>query len=312
MKAFRIHLGFVLAVVTGAGLSETAFAADKVLLKPTLIVGSEYQVRHTTNLTMRLPADDEATDRKVEMDQQLSFQIDPHEDEKSKFVNVTVDSIRVEMKMPEMEMRYDSMDPASKDALIGAAFKNLVNKRLEMVYDEDDQFVKMASTDAFSGGGNTPFGLQMGLEQIKALVRSDIANGFTGEPVGVGESWSHSMNVPLLEMGDMGFDLTYTYKKDVKIEEFDCAMIEVKGKMKGDLNADPGGDEESERRADAGFESSNILGTLLIDKKLRLVVRADMSMDISVKMPSALGEDPVALPIHQSTRSEVISFRRLR
>jgi hypothetical protein len=288
-------------------------AQEATVLKPRLIPGTESVVRITGTTVMDVPRGGDRSEQKVDVEQRHTVFIDGHEDEKSKHVRVTVNSIAMEMEMPGMIMRYDSTDPATKDAVLGATFKKLINNPVNMVYDESDEFVKMASSDAFSKGRNAPFGQQIGPEQIKQMVRSSLSEGFPDEAVSPGDSWTYTLKIPIPGVGDMVFDVEYRYRNDRFIEDRSCAIVDVKGALKAESMAPPsGGDPGAVLRADDGFKKGSLEGVVAVDKILRVIQESEITLDMVMKMPSPLGQDEVTIPMRQETSTNLLSFRELR
>ena len=317
MRALPIFGLIVFLMVIVMGPFPEAVAEEKagpVVLKPTLVDGSEYIVRNSSRMVMQVPNEGQLADQTVDMEQSVLMQIDRMMGgDGDRTVKATVKSIRLDMRMPGMAVTYDSSSLASRDAPIGKSFRNLIDNRVEMVYDETDQFVKMASTDAFVGSDSSPFGQQIGPEQVRELILSSLTDGFPEQAVGPGDSWTHSMQVPLSGMGEIGFEMQFAYKKDTKIDNRPCAVIEISGSVDEKSKEEPGYEEQlKNRRSDDGIEKGEFSGTIVIDKELRLARETEMSMDLVLRMPSALGADEIFLPIQQKTKSSVEMFRRIR
>ncbi len=313
MKGSGIFHALSWAVFLATGPGRAASAEEPVVLLPKLIVGSESVTKVTRKTTMNVPRSGELTEQKVEANHQFMLTIEGHEDEASKKVRVEIDSVAIEVAMPGMVMRYDSTDPSTKDADLGSAFKGLVDNPVDMVYDEDDAFVKMADTDAFSEGGNAPFGQKIGREEMKQMVRSSIWEGFPREAVSPGDAWSTRVSMPIPGMGEAKFDLEYFYRGDRFIEDRFCAIVDLKGTMAEESLAPPAPDSpEAQSRAVDGIESGTISGVISIDKNLRLIVESDYSTEIVLRMPSPLGRERVTVPVKQEESRRVVTFRQLR
>ena len=295
------------------GQGSFALADGPVALGPRLIVGSEVVVKVTRTMSMLVPRGSEPTEQKVRSDHQYVVMIDGHEDETSKEVSLEIDSVAIEVAMPGMVMRYDSTDPSTKDAVLGNSFKSLIDKSVDMVFDGDDQFVKMADTNVFDGGGNAPFGQKIGRDEMKQMVRSSIWGGFPEEAVSLGDAWTTRVEVPIPGIGAMLFEMEFSYQSDRFLEDHHCAMVDVKGTMAEESLALPQHDTpETLRRLDDGFESGTFSGVIVVDKELRFVWESDFKVEVVLKMPSPLGQEKVKVPVTQEESMRVVSYRELR
>ncbi|MFV1995629.1 MAG: hypothetical protein ACC661_09345 [Verrucomicrobiales bacterium] len=291
-----------------------AWAQEAMVLKPGFRPGSASLVRIETEVDMKLPMGGGPADQKLRMEYRVSREVDWHEDAKSKIVEVTVDSVSTEMSMPGMQMRYDSTDPASRDALLGAAFRPLIDNAIQLVYDENDAFVKMDNTDAFAGMGEAPFGQQIGPEQIRQFARSALEGGLSDHPVRPGDTWTQQLEIPFPGMGPLGFTVQYIYRKDVSVKGSAHALIEFEGTIAGRDGAQGEESEEGlearERRADEGVQEGTLRGKIALDKTILMVSDSELTMNLKLMMPSSLGVDEeIELPIVQVVRISLLSYR---
>ena len=71
---------------------------------------------------------DTVAEQTIDMSQQVSIDVDSHEDGVRKVAEVTIENVKLDLRMPGMAMTYDSTDPAAEKSVLGAAFKGLIKQ----------------------------------------------------------------------------------------------------------------------------------------------------------------------------------------
>jgi hypothetical protein len=303
----------ILAVLVFAGRA----GAEGLALRPELQVGSEYVTYTESDVKMGLPVGGASGEQTVAMEQQVTTSIRLDGDGTSKVVSVVYDFSKIGFKSPNMEMTYDSRAANQNESGIGEELSRLIGKEIKVIYDENDEFVRVEGGGLLTeDGGSSPFGQSIGANEIREMIAAMIGDQLGTRTVNVGDSWQDVMEISMAGMGRVGLDVRYLYRKDGIIDGEGCAIIDFTGMMAGEVFEDVGGAEEGdarpERRAEAGLEDSRISGTIAYDKKLGMPRATEMEVTITMKMPSPLGaESEVKIPMTQKSRSTLRSYRML-
>ncbi len=86
----------------------------------------------------------------------------------------------------------------------------------------------------------------------------------------------------------------------------------MKGILKEEFLKAPTLTPETARRVDEGFEKGEFTGVVVMDKELRIIQESSFTLDLVMKMPSALGKEKVTIPMRQEITTSLVSFRQLR
>jgi hypothetical protein len=299
------------------GMGGEVGAQAGVELKAELEVGSEYVTYTESDVTLGLPVGGASGEQTVTTEQQVTTSIRGGEGGTGKVVSVVHDFAKIELKSPMMQMTYDSRIPNQDESGIGGDLSLLIGKEIKVIYDENDEFVRVEGEGMLTeDGGSSPFGQSIGANEIREMIQSILGGQLGERTVKVGDSWQHVMEMSMPGVGKVGLDVRYLYRKDGIIDGEGCAIIDFSGMMSGEFFGDEGGveagDARPERRADGGLEDSRISGTLAYDKKLGVPRATEMEVKMTMKMPSPLGaESEVKIPMVQKTRSTLRSYRML-
>ncbi len=288
-----------------------ARAEEGTVFKSKFKVGSEFVIKNQNDMTMQLPVGGSSSEQKVHSEQIITTRVEPHEDGEHKLVKVRIDSLMLDMEMQGMTMRYDSSDPASKDSFLAGPLKGIVNQTVTMVYDENDEFVRLENPEVLgSGAGSRPqMGIELGEEQLKQMVQSQLTGGFTDQPVKEGDSWEQVIKVPLPRMGDLEFRMKYFYRKDGSMDGQPCAFIDVNGTMAGDTTLGTRDDTTGKKSFDAGFKDTKISGTVVFDKEYGVARSTQVDMEMVFALPNPLvAETAMQVPMKQKTLTTLISY----
>ncbi|MEM7147321.1 MAG: hypothetical protein AAF591_19555 [Verrucomicrobiota bacterium] len=312
--AGRIFSGLMMVLLFGAW---EKVEGQTAVLSPKLRVGSEYVTYSESDVKMGLPVGGASGEQTVRTEQQVTMTVRQGADGESKVVSLVFDFATLELKSPMMNMSYDSRRPDQDDSGFGGNLSAMVGKEIQLIYDANDEFVRVEGGDLLTDdGSSSPFGQSLGVNELRAMVRSTLGAQLGTRKVTLGESWQHVMDLAMPGVGDVGLDLRFLYRKDGSVEGVNCAIIDFNGMIAGEVMTDEAeatrDDARAEGRADEVLSDSRVTGTVAYDKELGVPRATDMEMRMVMMMHSPLGaESEVKIPILQKSMSVLRSFRAL-
>jgi hypothetical protein len=227
-------------------------------------------------------------------------------------VKITYVKIVFEMKMPFATLAYDSTKPRQEGDLMSEMFGALVGKSFVFKMDSKGHVLKAEGVDKIRDSMLGALDKEKGplADSIKSLaseqfneqslvdIGENISAIYPDKAVGAGDSWSKKGSIA--NIYPMNIDTKYTIKSRAN----GVIAIDLKSSIVSDPNAKPIDMAIAKIRYDIAGDQN---GTMFIDEKTGLVIRSDVTQQLSGKVvtDSPLFEPNSSWPI--TLRTVVVS-----
>ncbi|MEM7011519.1 MAG: DUF6263 family protein [Verrucomicrobiota bacterium] len=219
----------------------------------------------------------------------------------------TMTQLKVELKLGEQTMSFDSERQSTGDSPIGASFGKLVGKSFAIQLDESGEVVGVSRIDAFADGAANPLGHHFGEETLQQLLMASIDLGVPADGVKKGGNWLHEVETPLAPDGHVRTAYRYRYETNETVDGVDCARIDGLGVLSISMKSG-GGDEDP--KDDIETDDGSVSGSIWMDQKLRFPRKssANVRMNLTAPHPTKQGEQ-LRTPVVQKVEMKLISVR---
>ena len=281
------------AVLVVSFVSAPAFSQGqgaKVSLRPTFVAGKKYVLSQDIETTTKLPVPNAAGEQKIEMKMGMEMkvkQVNP----KEKKVSLEFTEMKMKTEMAGQKIDIDAKDPAQK-----AAFGPILNMKPVMVYDGEDEFIRMEGMDEVMAG---PMAKMMNPDALKQMVNGSLES-MPKEPVSVGHSWKQTVSVPL-EGAEMKIDVQYKFEKMEELDGVNCAVLTFAGNLSGDL-------AEIAQGISMKIEEGLFTGTIHFDPKIKYIRRQESRNRFVMKMKVPQQAEEMVIPMDQKQVVKLTSF----
>jgi hypothetical protein len=212
---------------------------------------------------------------------------------------IRLGKVKMDLQMGSLRMTYDSALPDNAGTLLGQAFGEVVGKTFEVVLDGADQIVEVRGLE--QAGKATPFGQQLGPEQLTQVAMPMLTLGIPREGVAAGESWEHVKEVAMGPAGKLNAVHRVSYAGD----EAGLAVLRYEAELR--LGAGAAG------QPGTGAAGQGVLkGSMRVDRGKRFPVSGEGEGTLRMKVPNPT--DPaqsIELPITQRRSFELVSMSPL-
>lgn len=286
-----------------------AFAGDgEVTQPPAYQTGREYVVRHTQHTEISLPAAGvtQVIDTVIELRSECrrSGLASGNHD-----VSTTITRVKVDMRLAEASLSYDSSDPATAKSPLSDGFGDLVGHKFTVTLDGAGETVKITGLEALLKGESNPLGQQFGPAQLQQLLTGTLDLGMPAEGVAPGVQWLHEVQTPLPPAGLVRTAYRFRYSGDEPLFEQDCARFDYLGVLSLDLKT---AGDEGDPATPISSDDGSVKGAMWIDKKLGFPRKNIAEIRMTVKMPDPVKKGKtLAMPVKQRVEMELISTRKL-
>ncbi|MEM9478861.1 MAG: hypothetical protein AAGA58_04270 [Verrucomicrobiota bacterium] len=268
----------IFALILSFGLASAAFGQGGVTLKPNLVVGKAYTIVQKMNMTMPNPAG--AGEVGTDMEYATSVKVAAAEKEGHKNVSVAFEAAKMKMSMGGQVLEFDSTDENNQNPMLKMSMGPMMDMKFTALYDQNDEFVEVV--DAPKGGGG-PMGPAMGEAEFRQMVDSLVNHGFPDKPLKPGDTWEHTIDMPMGQLGKMETKMNYTF----------AGMDERNGKKypKLTFTGEVSGEANVAGNAMIQFKDSDINGWLLWDEESGLATYSETDMDMTMAIGGAQGAE---------------------
>ena len=277
-----------LAATTGFAQRQTPFVSalnkppepDKFIevdwqpqvLMPLFKVDKIYRFIAKTDVTMSPQGE---YPRRVRIEQQARFNTEARAGGgRGVAMRALTERLQVTIDTGGKTLQYDSIADDNDKSVLGRHFESKVNRYVRMELNAEMKLI--SHREAGRVGEPTQLtGLPaFGPEELIQLVNI-IPQGFSPDPVILGEEWTLKGKRPVGELGELGFDIVYKLSGVVKHRKIPCAAIDYWGQINGDINS-------AETKTQVNFQGSRILGRMLFDTKIKMIRHNKSSLDMVV------------------------------
>lgn len=282
-------------------------------LRPQFYPGKVYNYITNTDVTIQIPtqtAGGTPTGRRVSMEHHARLEAGKRADgETGVSIEASTGQLKMEIASGENKITYDSKE-ASTDAnpkakILAQHFDGATRRTMAMDLDPAGKIVH--AKEGGGGGPATPLpGVpQFGPDELKQLV-TQLIQGFPPDPVKIGDEWVQKGKRSLGQFGEIDFEMSYRYVGDEEFEGADCARIEYKGAIKGDVAIS--GTSPGTSGGKLGFEGTELTGRLMFDKQRNAVRLSEQNVKMTVDAPAAgTPNGTIRLPMTQQVVSKLVS-----
>ncbi|MEM0897874.1 MAG: hypothetical protein AAGJ79_13435 [Verrucomicrobiota bacterium] len=249
-----------------------------VTLKPNLVVGKAYTILQKMNMTMPMPAGGGNVDSSMEY--ATSIKVAAAEKEGHKKVSVAFESAKMKMAMGGQVMEFDSTDENNQNAMLKMTMGPMLDMKFSALYDQNDEFVEVLEGPQ---GGGGPMGPAMGEAEFRQMVDSLVNHGFPDKPLNPGDSWEHTIDMPMGQLGEMKTTMSYTYAGTEERNGKKFPKLTYVGEVSGEANV--------AGNAMIQFKDSDIKGWLLWDEESGLASYSETDMDMTMAVGGADGAE---------------------
>ena len=258
------------------------------LLQPIFQPGKTYRFISNTNVYMAPPQEPE---RQIIMEQQMRYDADPRGDQgKGVALRGLTERLRVNINSGGKEVSYDSLKKENQTSVLGRHFESTVNRYVKLELDEKMRIT--SHQEAGRSGAATPLPElpRFGPEELVQLI-SGLPQGYSPDPVKMGDEWVLKGKRPVGELGQLGFEISYRHLGMIDHEGHACIAIEFRGQMTGDI-----GDENSQS---IDFQGSSITGRILYDLTEKMTRYSEHNVFMNVNIPEKNGGGDRSVPMTQ-------------
>ena len=265
---------------------------EKVSLLPKLVVGKTYVLEQSmkTVTRMALPNLPEPMDQNMEMTMGLQMVVDRAGEEEKK-VEISFTDMKVKMDMAGQKMEMDAADPAQKAALGG-----ILEMKPAIVYDNEDNFVRLEGLEAQGGA----MAQMMSPDMLKQLVNGTMET-MPADPVPVGHSWKSTVELPIEGAGNVTVTADYKFERMEDMEGASCAVVTFAGNLSGTINPAPG--------MSMTFEDGLFSGTMHFDPAIGYSRKQTAKTRFVMKMKVPNQEEAITIPMDQGQEVRLIEYR---
>ncbi|NNE90342.1 MAG: hypothetical protein HKN23_01720 [Verrucomicrobiales bacterium] len=289
----------------------TAFAQDAKpagkILSPGFQSGKTYRYQSSTGVRMKLPGG-EANAREVHMTQTAKFIVQPRPTgDPGVQITGSTEALKIAINAGTQQMRYDSADEKTHGSALAKHFSSSLEQFVQIELDQRNQVA--ARRDGGGGGAASamPGMPEFGPDELQQLIVG-LHRGFPKDAVASGSEWTQKGKNDFGNFGELEFEIVYRYVRDEKIDEADCAIIEFKGTMKGDVAVqnDVGGGKGG--REKLGFQGNRMTGQVIFDKTAKVVRQSQQTVLMTVDLPGGQAGAPLKVPIEQQIDIKLLSI----
>jgi hypothetical protein len=272
-------------------------AADPVAIVATFEAGKTYRFVNRTVVRMQLPG---RGVREVVIEQQARFDATKREGGKPGVaLKARTERLLVDLRSGEQEFRFDSLKEEDRKTRMGQHFRASLNRWVDLELNTDNRIV--SSEIGGRAGIATPLpGVpQFGPDELRQLVGM-IPQGLPEDKVRPGNEWVLRGGRGVGDVGEVEFDITYRYLGSEDHEGFPCYRIDLTGRLSGDV-AIPTSQNGAFSCGRMDFQGTGLRGRILFDPKEKTVRQSEQTIRMEMELPGGPGEQPVKIPVEQST-----------
>ncbi|MEO0448185.1 MAG: DUF6263 family protein, partial [Verrucomicrobiota bacterium] len=216
-------------------------------------------------------------------------------------LDVTLTKVMMKLNMGGLEMAFDSSEPGQENNIVGQAFQHVLGKSFQLHLDPSGEVVEVLGMEDF-GEAKTPFGQQLGPEQLKQIALPMMSLGIPDGGVQVGDTWDHQVDTPMGPAGNLKSAFTFTYQGD------EAGLARMNYESQIDLKLNPKRDAKDPPMP---IEVSNgdLSGHLTVDKEKRFPQSGEASANLKLSMPNPA--DPTVkleIPLEQTMSFRLLSM----
>ncbi len=207
------------------------------------------------------------------------------------------EKLLVNIQSGQKSMTYDSLAKDNQQTTIGKHFESTVNRYVDLELDEKLRILSHQEGGRSVGATPLPGLPRFGPEELVQLIDS-IPQGYSPDPVSVGDEWVLRGKRPVGELGELGFEISYKNLGFQKYEGNECLVIEFRGQMTGDIT------DESRRNVD--FQGSRISGNLVYDPALGMTRYSEHHVAMVVQTPAKADNTKKPVPMEQRVTFKLV------
>jgi hypothetical protein len=284
------------SAVVLAFVAVPALAADAVKLEMKFKEGDKFYIETVSNTKQDLEF----------MGAKIKSEIDSTQVSSFKVLKSDKDEVVIEQKIESIKTKTSGGLPGTDsdkltDAMKGATFKVTLNNKGEVTKIEGyDEFVKKLSAD------NEVAGKMIKAFMNEETIKSTAAENFAflpPKPVSKGDTWKRSQVVPLVALGSLKGETTYTYKgpgKDGEEIAYDQTMEYAPPKE---------GDDSLPFKITKGeMKAEKASGTMVFDASKGRLVKTDLTMKMKGSMTFDVAGNTTTLTMDmtQTSKSRIL------
>lgn len=266
--------------------------------------GNTYRFVSKTEVMMRLPGQGA---KEMVVEQQARLDVGVRKDGRDGVaIKARTERLDVDLRSGTRELEYNSLEKEDRETTLGKHFQASLNRWVDLKLD-----TKLRIVDSEEGGRAgiaTPLpGMpQFGPDELQKLVAS-IPQGFSEDPVAVGDEWVLKGERSVGEAGEMSFEVTYRFTGYTSYEGNNCAEIVFDGRLTGDLalSNDPNS-AFSKGRMD--FQGTSLKGRILFDPLDKTVRFSEQAISMTLDVPGGVGEQPTRVPMQQRSTLRLLQI----
>lgn len=235
----------------------------------------EKTYRFTTETDLQIATAGEIN-RQILIQQQMRFDTKSRQ---NKAAGVTVRSITERLRFTinndaGQSLKYDSLKkPETK---LDHHFHSTIRRNVHMELDGEMRILSQRRSGKRVEGQSMPGVPVVGPDELLQVIRL-IPQGFSKEPVAIGQYWTKTGKQPMGELGELNFNISHKLVGFIKHQKITCAVIEFQGQMSGDIT--------TEDESHLNFQSAQLLGRILFDPGLRVVRHSETTVTMTVNTP---------------------------
>lgn len=299
-------LPFVLALIP---LAVQPASAQKVALRWKHQPGSELVYRVTNNQRMDMPAMGGST--VSEQIQTMRWRVIDVAPDGNATVSVTTERVQVDVQGPMTSMKYDSRtDSIPSDpqagmlaAMAEMSYTMVVSPTGAVQSIQGLEGLREKILESFSAQGVPMMqGMfdQMFSEENMTRVMQQSIQLLPEEPVGRGDAWQSSFNMPVPMVGDATMSTDFTVADLIEREGRTVALVATEG----ELSITPGSGNQVPATFD--LEGTKMSGEIQFDVDRGVTVASDMTMNM--QMTVTAGAQEMSVGISQTTSLELVEY----
>ncbi|MEX0700628.1 MAG: DUF6263 family protein [Planctomycetales bacterium] len=281
----RVRWSWCVSAALGSllGAAGQGSAQETVEMRWKLAAGQRLAVTQTQNMNMEMKFGDQAITMDVNMEMNMRWDVDTIESDGDAAMTQTIDRIRMEMKMPNQAVKFDSATPDAADPLgktMAQAMMPIIGAKITQTMDPRGKVKELKLDPAVQKQLQAASGAMGGLseESLKQMVEQ--MGGLPEQPVAVGAKWSETVDLPLPgAKSAMKVDSTFQGIEDRDGRKL--ARIDIKFGVADAKPAAPAS-EKDEAEAAPPFEVKSIDGSgkQFFDVQAGRLVEADSKFSI--------------------------------
>lgn len=258
--------------------------------------GKTYTQETITETTAGLTAIGKPEDQKMKVKQTTRIEV-KESSAGQKEARVTFEALSGEVMMQGKKQTFDSQNLAEAHPMIRASVGQSVGKSFILVYDAEDQFLKVADTGAMSPDplGTPSLEGIAEAKQIAELYRRSLEMGLPKMQVKPGDRWTSQETVQFPSAGTVNVELRVKFDSLVNYEGRSHAKISFEGDMKR-------ADEDAGSRSVTLGKGSKTFGQILFDLDRGTVSFGAFRADIQLE---TLGK---TIPVRQQVTTKLVKM----